>query len=346
MVASFDERIPRSPMMLACFSLAHQLAGVHAAIYVDEGIIFHGGMTALTPVERRGDKIVWHLEGKLDDLLPVSEVKAVKSKWHQTLHLNELQSAPVLLGWSEGGSLVTEQASRDVAWPSEAKNAHLMKLSKPTFQASFKIPAHLSVAASATLAPVHFDIIHSLPENNARKLLLCTKKPWIVYDDVQRRAWLVPQISLIHHMLVLSQAQLTLTLPPFAPPSTTGEESLRTLLENAEYVLYQYGQQKLLLSELVVEFIECLCGVAPIPTLAHGEIVGYDLMELLSGVRKQTPKTINPNPRPYWMRLLSQVPCLIASNAGELMVSERSPTPGFPATPSLEKITWLPQSTC
>ena len=316
-------------MILTCFSLAHQLAEVHAPIYVDEGIIFHGGITALVPVERRADKIVWHFEGRLDDFLPVSEIKAVKNKWYQTLNLNELQSAPVLLGWSKRGSLVlgTEQAPRHVPWPSEARNAHLMKLSKPTIQGSVKMLAHLSIAASATIASVDVDIIHTLPENYARQLL-CTKKPWIAYDDVQRRAWLVPQISLIHHMLVLSQADLELTLPPFALPSTTGEESLRVLLEHASYVLYHYGHQKFLLSELVVEFIERLYRVSPIPTLTHGEIVGYDLMEVLSGLRKQTPKTINPDPRPSWMRLLSHVPCLIASNAGELMISERSPAPG------------------
>ena len=51
-------------MMLMLFPLAHQLAGVHAPIYVDDGIIFHGGMTELVPVQWRPDgKILGHFEG-------------------------------------------------------------------------------------------------------------------------------------------------------------------------------------------------------------------------------------------------------------------------------------------
>lgn len=70
---------------------------------------------------------------------------------------------------------------------------------------------------------------------------------------------------------------------PFALPSTTGEESLHALLENAGYVLYQYGQQKHLLGQLVVEFIERLCRISPVSTITNNEIIGYDLMEMLSG---------------------------------------------------------------
>lgn len=148
------------------------------------------------PVERRPDVIFWHFEGRLDDLLLVLEIKAVQREWYQTLDLNELQSAPILLGWSEQGSLLlgTEQVSHNMPWSSEARNAHLMKLSKPTFQASFKILAQLSIATSATIASVDIDIIHPLPESYAQRLLLCTRKPWIVYNDVQKRALLVPAI--------------------------------------------------------------------------------------------------------------------------------------------------------
>lgn len=89
-----------------------------------------------------------------------------------------------------GPLLDTEQASRHIFWPFEVRIAHLIKPSKPTFQASAKIPAH-SVAASVIIALVDVNIAHTLPENYARKLL-CTKKPWIVCNDVQGRAWLVP----------------------------------------------------------------------------------------------------------------------------------------------------------
>lgn len=102
--------------------------------------------------------------------------------------------------------------------------------------------------------------------------------------------------------------------------SRTEEESLHVLLGNAGHVLYQYGQQKHLLGQLVVEFIERF--------LTNNEIIGYDLMEMLSGAIKQTPRTIPAYPKPSWMRLLARIPCSIASNVGELIVTERSSTPG------------------
>ena len=51
-------------------------------------------------------------------------------------------------------------------------------------------------------------------------------------------------------------------------------------------------------------------------------------MEMLSGAIKQTPRTIPAYPKPSWMRLLARIPCLIASNVGELIVAECSSTPG------------------
>ena len=174
----------------------------------------------------------------------MAEIEAVKGNWYQTLNVDELQSSPILLRWSQQGSLVlgTAQAHRDLTWPSETKDTHLMRLRKPAIQFSFKIPGNFSIAISSTVASVNIDIHHSMPESYAQKLLLCTKKPYIVYDDVQRRAWLVPVISLIHQMVTFSQSCLELALPLFALPSMTGEESLHVLLGNAGHVLYQYGQ--------------------------------------------------------------------------------------------------------
>ena len=81
--------------------------------------------------------------------------------------------------------------------------------------------------------------------------------------------------------------------------SRTEEESLHVLLGNAGH--YQYGQQKHLLGQLVVEFIERF--------LTNNEIISYDLMEMLPGAIKQTPRTIPAYPKLSWMRLLARIPC-------------------------------------
>lgn len=81
-VASLDDSVQQAPLLSTTFPLAHQLAGVHAPIWVDEGLIFHGGMTALVPIELCDDgTVLWHFEGRLDDLLNVADIECIKTGW-------------------------------------------------------------------------------------------------------------------------------------------------------------------------------------------------------------------------------------------------------------------------
>lgn len=94
---------------------------------------------------------------------------------------------------------------------------------------------------------------HSLPQNYKKMLYLCAKNPWIVYDNIQKRAWLMFAVNLVHRMMIDSQANLGLSLPLCtAKPS---KESLHILLENADYMISQCGEHKYLLHHLVVECI-------------------------------------------------------------------------------------------
>lgn len=98
MVASLDDSVPQAPLLSAAFPLAHQLAGVHAPLYVEDRLIYHGGTTALVPIELRDDgTVIWHFEGRLDDLLNVSEIKCIRTGWFQTEDLDLLHSAPALI---------------------------------------------------------------------------------------------------------------------------------------------------------------------------------------------------------------------------------------------------------
>lgn len=103
-VVCLDHIVPQAPLLSAAFLIAYQLAGVHAPIHVDEGLIYHGGMTALVPIELRKDgSILWHFESRLNDLLKVSEIKCIKRHWYQrrswfqTEDPELLQSAPALI---------------------------------------------------------------------------------------------------------------------------------------------------------------------------------------------------------------------------------------------------------
>ncbi|OJJ88204.1 uncharacterized protein ASPGLDRAFT_678569 [Aspergillus glaucus CBS 516.65] len=49
MVAGLDYIVPKAPLLSTAFPIAHQLAGVHAPIHVDEGLIYHGGAYCIGP---------------------------------------------------------------------------------------------------------------------------------------------------------------------------------------------------------------------------------------------------------------------------------------------------------
>lgn len=104
MVAGLDDIVPKAPLLSTAFPIAHQLAGVHAPIHVDEGLIYHGGLTALVPIELRKDgSILWHFEMRWNSLLKISDIKCMKGRWYQrrawfqTEDLELLQSAPALI---------------------------------------------------------------------------------------------------------------------------------------------------------------------------------------------------------------------------------------------------------
>lgn len=50
-------------------------------------------------------------------------------------------------------------------------------------------------------------------------------------------------------------------------------------------------------------------------------------MEIVSNTCRATAHSIFANLKPNWMRLISEIPCLIASNVGNVIVGDRSPFP-------------------
>lgn len=103
-VACLDHTVPEDPFLLTSFPTAHQLAAVHKPLQVDQGLIYHGGITALVPIEMRSDgSILWKFEESGDSLLMVRNIKCMqrrwyqKRSWYQTLDLDVLQSAPALI---------------------------------------------------------------------------------------------------------------------------------------------------------------------------------------------------------------------------------------------------------
>lgn len=55
----------------------------------------------------------------------------------------------------------------------------------------------MPVVASVNLAGLEMQ--HSLPQNEDKVLYLYAKNPWIVYDDIKKRVWLVSAVNLVHY---------------------------------------------------------------------------------------------------------------------------------------------------
>ena len=99
-VVCLESMVPKTPLLRTVFPLAHQLAAVCTPLHVERGLIFHGGFTALIPLELcQHGSILWEVVMKDDDLLQLSEIqKSLQThSWFQTLDLSLLSSAPAIV---------------------------------------------------------------------------------------------------------------------------------------------------------------------------------------------------------------------------------------------------------
>ena len=98
-VVCLDSMVPKTPLLRTVFPLARQLAAVCTPLHVERGLIFHGGFTALIPLELcQHGSILWEVVMKDDDL-QLSEIqKSLQThSWFQTLDLSLLSSAPAIV---------------------------------------------------------------------------------------------------------------------------------------------------------------------------------------------------------------------------------------------------------
>ena len=99
-VVCLESIVPKTPLLRTVFPLARQLAAVCTPLHVERGLIFHGGFTALIPLELcQHGSILWEVVMKDDDLLQLSEIqKSLQThSWFQTLDLSLLSSAPAIV---------------------------------------------------------------------------------------------------------------------------------------------------------------------------------------------------------------------------------------------------------
>lgn len=147
-------------------------------------------------------------------------------------------------------------------------------------------------------------------------------RPWLLYDVVAKRAWLVPMSSLLHYMVFLYCESRGKKDIPSASLSARAEESRNVLLRNRGFLISD-PLGMLTVERQLHSFMSSLQLLKPRP-LKGNRISGYQLMDVVHGRHEVDTDTFNLEPRANWSIFLKEFPCLVGANMGGLIIGDRS----------------------
>lgn len=306
-----SQLLPERPLLKTGPDVMSLLAGVTRPVQVEGGYILCGRYSAVVPVVRQADgSVLWHYEMKeaQGPELRVDDLESLRGEWYQTFDLDLLINAPALIGWSREGELLigTDKHTHNTTWaPKES-------------QPLLHFRGNLSITNAA---------VNRLPTSTNYYFMLHRSHhySWILYDVPAKRAWLVPESSLLLYMVSIYCKDFG--GKKFPPPNTPagGQNARDYLLRNAELVIWEQRT----LGDLVTSFATTLGQIAP-RYVTGGRIAGYQLMDLVHGAGQMSPETIHPRPSANWTALLRDRSCLLGANMGELITGTRSTAANSP----------------
>ena len=181
------------------------LGGARHAVDFEGGLVLKGWSTLLVPMERHEDSVQWHLICTRDeDRIPYREasVQCPNRALLEDLNHEELRTTRAFLGlWKEAEThLATADADyENIDW-SKAKDAGPSpRLTGGTFGISKIISAQINFVLGAKDGPFHY----SQQEPFQKTIDRAEKLPIVLYDQADRRAWLVPALPVILHIIQL-----------------------------------------------------------------------------------------------------------------------------------------------
>jgi hypothetical protein len=312
-----------------------QLAAVEYPVSVDSGLVLMGFSTALIPIQlTEDDKVLWHLEIASNDLqLKTSDLRATRQSWLRVEKLDLLSSKRALLGWcSEADVLLgTNHLTPKVAW-SNAKVQHttwrwkgvnLQVLAQSA--APIQIGGQLGMSFDRAVNTLRFD-----PSKNYLKCLKnSTLEQIVLYDVSDGRAWLVPLLSVLHHMLLvyadtIQESSRVNSVPTVNPTSDGASSSLEALKDKGSVVVEASGGDTLTIRELVMGFSVNLSRVSPRPP-GRSAIYGYEFMDIvMDSPQSELKKRRIDGYSTAWVSILNEVNCLLCSGLGDAIVGKRS----------------------
>ena len=322
-VATFEQIIPRRPLLKAPLPVIYSLTGVNYPVQVKGGFVLHGVFSVMVPTRKLDDgSIIWHVEinAQRNSILLISQVRSLKRRWYKTLDLRSLLEAPAFLGWAASGSLhLGTIYPPPMAWPIRY-DMQAWRLEQANLQVSASIPKSITLAASSTYRRVLNRLWMGPPDNFAQLLENSQSLPFILYDPDSRRGWLVRQCSVLHEMVL---AYANLVGHGSFLQAMISSDSVTALASCQDQPILSHGSSNLTIKDLVFRFATQLALMQPM-AVRGGKLYGYRLMDIVRGMNEVGCDVVPLRPRPCWTPLLKDIPCLLGSNFGDVITGNRA----------------------
>ncbi|OOQ86287.1 hypothetical protein PEBR_22828 [Penicillium brasilianum] len=323
-----------------------QLAAVEYPVLVESdtklppGLVFMGYSTALIPIRETEDGMIsWHLEVASNDRqIQASELKATQSEWLRMTDLNYLLSKKALLGWCSQAELRLGASTDDlnVTWSHAKVKPYSFELAGIDLQALAALaqspaPGHFGIQAGASWKLVNNTIRFTRADEYLRCLNNSREQQIILYDVSTSRAWLVPLISVFHHMLLVYWKRIPERvregdIPLAVPTSLHPNASYEALVDKGELVIQRSTQieHSLTVQKLIIRFAINL-GRISLQKPKGSKIYGYEFMDIACEKPTTTlKKTTLERDGLAWLPLLKEIDCLFCSDLGDAIVGQRT----------------------
>jgi hypothetical protein len=294
------------------FELMADLASIEHCVVYKGGLVLVGYSTLLLPLnEHIGFSVQWHLDVCEDRRICLTNAdRFLTSKLLRLVdkgleELKELAASRAFLGWCPSVKVTlgtNHHSTSDVTWSHAKPVGHTLERENVNVGAQLAISAISFVKASFTgsfQARFKNNSRRFTKERSYRTILSQASEPVIVYDTSSRQAWLVPELSLVLHMLHRHESTWPgNTAFPVALAESHGglaakDAIERALEEHGNFVIdnceYDSDSKPFLFTDLLIKRTVAL-GIALTPTeedksidvkaQPNNELRGFEFMEI------------------------------------------------------------------
>lgn len=240
------------------FDLMVQLSGVEIPVLIDGGVILVGYQTALVPTHIAGSSIQWHLETSSESRLNPFKLRSTRSNRVKEPDWKSFKNLRCFIGWCRSAhiNLGTSMLTDEVRWSSERSQEKTLRWSGISVgaQAITGSPLQIGPVGQMTFTFVHNKITFSPSRVYAKMLKDTSKEVVIVVDCSDRRAWLVPKLSLLLHMthVWVRRHEIQPNPVPYADAHHVGGSVEQTLRDCGDIALLGQGEDCLRLRQLLL----------------------------------------------------------------------------------------------